>query len=62
MKRFAAVAIALLLSSTSFAAKQQPSYWDSLSLHHIKKSITSTTTKTVNGIKSVMHLDGKHAK
>jgi hypothetical protein len=57
MKRIAAVAIVLMLSSTSFAAKQKSSYWSSL-----KHTVSSTTTKAVNGMKSVMHLGSKRAK
>jgi hypothetical protein len=62
MKRIAAVAIILLSSSTLFAAqKQQQSSWTS-GIHHLKMTISSTATKSVNGIKSVMHLDSKKSK
>jgi hypothetical protein len=60
MKGIAAVAIILLLSSTLVAA-QQPSSWTS-GLHHLKMSITSTATKSIKGVKSVLHLDTKHSK
>ena len=51
MQRIAAVAVVLLLASTSFAAKQQTGYWSSF-----KHAVSTTTTKTVSGVKSVMHL------
>jgi hypothetical protein len=60
MKRIAAVAIILLSSSTLFAAQQQSS-WTS-GLHHLKMSISSTTAKSIHGVKSVLHLDAKHSK
>jgi hypothetical protein len=60
MKRIAALAI-ILMSSSTLAAAQQPSSWTS-GLHHIKMSISSTATKSVNGMKSLMHLDAKRTK
>jgi hypothetical protein len=57
MKRITAVAVVLVLASTSFAAKQKSSYWSSL-----KHAVSSTTTKTISGVKSVMHLGSKRAK
>jgi hypothetical protein len=55
-----AVAAIILLSSSTLVAAQQQGHW--YSLQHIKTSITSTTTKSIGGIKSVMHLDTKHSK
>lgn len=57
MKRIAAVAVVLVLASTSFAAKHQSSYWNSL-----KHTVASTTTKAVSGVKSVLHLGTKPSK
>jgi hypothetical protein len=61
MKVIAAIAI-ILASSCSVVAAQQQSYWNTLSLHHIRKSLVATTTKSIDGVKSIMHLGPKHSK